>query len=88
MPRGRNFKLFLNCRETIFAAQLSRNDPHRRGNSERRRKKSPLLWGRGNLVGILSDNLGEGNCESEIAAGHWESIFAARPSRCLAGLSG
>ena len=29
MPRGKN------CRETIFAAQLPRNYPHRRGNFER-----------------------------------------------------
>ena len=38
MPRGKN------CRETIFAAQLPRNYPHRRGNFETG-KESPLLWG-------------------------------------------
>ena len=36
MPRGKN------CRETIFAAQLPRNYPHRGGNFEKK-KKSPLL---------------------------------------------
>ena len=35
------------------------------------RKKCPLLWGRGNLGGILRDNLGEGHCESKIAARQW-----------------
>ena len=29
-----------------------------------KRNPSPLLWGRGNLRGIVGDNLGEGNCES------------------------
>ena len=32
MPRGKN------CRETIFATQLSRNYPHRGGNFGRRKK--------------------------------------------------
>ena len=32
MPRGKN------CRETIFAAQLPRNYPHRGGNFERGKK--------------------------------------------------
>ena len=55
MPRGRN------CHETIFAAHfLPRNYPHH-GGQFRKRKKCPLLWGRGNLEGILWDNLGEGN---------------------------
>ena len=71
MSRGKN------CRETIFAAQLPRNDPHRGGNFERG-KKSPLLWGRGNLGDILRDNLGEGNCKSKIAARQWGVNFAAR----------
>ena len=66
-----------NCRETICAAQLPRNYPHCGGNFERA-KKSPLLWGRGNLGSILRDNLGEGNCESKIARDSGESIFAAR----------
>ena len=30
-----------------------------------------LLWGKGNLGGILRDNLGEGDCESKIAARQW-----------------
>ena len=53
------------CREAILAAQLLRNCPHRRGNFRKNphahknkigistppppSKKSPLLWGRGNL---------------------------------------
>ena len=44
-------------------AQLPRKYPHRRGNCER--IKRPLLGGRGNLGGILRDNLGEGDCESK-----------------------
>ena len=59
-----------NCRETIFVSHLSRNYPHRG-------VKSPLLWGRDSLGGILGDNLGEGNCESKIASRQWETIFAA-----------
>ena len=43
MPRGNN------CRETIFAAQLPRNYPHRGGAFERG-KKSPLLWGERQFV--------------------------------------
>ena len=34
--------------------------------------------GGGNLGGILRDNFGEGNWESNIAARQWESIIAAR----------
>ena len=49
------------CRSV--AAQL----PTPRGQF-RKREKSPLLWARGNLGGILRDNLGEGNCEAKIAA--------------------
>ena len=79
MPQGKN------CHETIFAAQLPRNYPHRGGNFERRKK--PLLWGRGNLGGILRDNLGEGHCESKIAARHWGVNFCRKTSRCLAGPS-
>ena len=78
MPRGKN------CRETIFAAQLPRNYPHRGGKFERG-KKSPLLWGRGNLRGILRDSLGQDNCESKIAAGQWGVNFCWEASRCLAG---
>ena len=58
------------------AAQL----PSPRGQFRKREKNPSLLWGRGNLGGILRDNLGEGNCESKIAARSHsrESIFAAR----------
>ena len=71
------------CREATFwprdnfcrsiAAQL----PSPRGNFERG-KKCPLLWGRGNLGGILRDCLSEGNWESKIAARQWGVNFAAR----------
>ena len=53
-----------------------------------KRKKCPLLWGRGNLGGILRDNLGEGNWESKIAARQWGVNFCREASRCLAGSSG
>ena len=52
------------------------------------RRKKPLLWGRGNLGGILRDNLGEGNCKSKIAARQWGVSFCREASRCLAGPSG
>ena len=77
MPRGKK------CRETMFAAQLPRNYPHREGNFQRR-QKSPLLQGRG----ILRDILGEGNCESKIATRKWGVNFCREASRCLAGPSG
>ena len=51
-------------------------------------KKSPLLWGRGNLGGIFRDNLGEGSCESKIAARQWGVNSCRKASRCLAGPSG
>ena len=47
-----------------------------------------LPWGRGNLGGILRDNLGEGNCASKIAAREWGVNFCREASRCLAGPSG
>ena len=56
-----------NCRETIFVSHLSRNYPHR--GLILKETKSPLLWGRDSLGGILGDNLGEGNCESICLAG-------------------
>ena len=71
MPRGKN------CGETIFAAQLPHNYPHHGGNFGKK-KKCPLLWGRGNLGGILWDTLGEGNWESKLPRDNGESIFAAR----------
>ena len=72
MPRGET------CRETIFAAQLPRNYPHRGGNFERR-KKSPLLRGRGNLRGILRGNLVVRVIASQKAARQWGgAILAAR----------
>ena len=45
-------------------------------------------WQRGNFGGILRDNLGEGNCESKIAARQWGVNFRCEASRCLAGPSG
>ena len=82
MSRGKN------SRETIFVSQLSRKYPHREGKFERGKKA--LLWGRGNLGGILGDNLGEGNCEPKIVARQslWGVIFCREASRCLAGPSG
>ena len=47
-----------------------------------------LLGGRGNLGGILRDNLCEGNCASKIAARQWGVKFCREASRCLAGPSG
>ena len=44
--------------------------------------------GRGNLGGILRDNLGEGKCDSKIAARQWGVNFCREASRCLAGPSG
>ena len=79
MSRGKN------CRETIFVSHLSRNYPHRGVNFE---EKSPLLWGRDSLGGILGDNLGEGNCESKIASRQWGDNFCRETSICLAGPSG
>ena len=61
------------CCETISAAQLPRNYPHRGGNLER--GKMPFLAGRVNLGGILRDDLGEGNCESKTAARQWGANF-------------
>ena len=50
------------------------------------RPKLPLLWGRGNLGGILRDNLGEGNCESKVAARQWGVNFCpARQQDVLQG---
>ena len=71
MPRGKN------CRETIFAAQLLRNYPHRGGYFERGKIASPVgesQFGGGHL----RDNLDEGNCESKLPRDSGESIFAAR----------
>ena len=38
--------------------------------------------------GILRDNLGEGTCESKIAARQCGVSFCSEASRCRAGLSG
>ena len=65
------------------AAQL----PSPRGANSKEVKKCPLLWGSGNLGGILRD-LGEGSCESTIAARQWGVNFYREASRCLAGPSG
>ena len=77
MPRGKN------CRETIFAAQLPRNYPRRGGNFESRRKAlscgGEAIW-----EVFLRGNLGEGNCESRIAARQWGVNFCREASRCLA----
>ena len=70
-----------NCRETIFVSQLSRNHPHRGGNFERWKNfKSPLLWGRDSLGGILGDNLGESNCESNTISRQWGDNFCRETS--------
>ena len=60
-----------------------------------KRPKLPLLWGRGNLGGILRDNLGEpgeGNCESNFCCkttGSRRGLnFCREALRCLAGPSG
>ena len=84
MPRSKN------CRETIFAAQLPRNliYPHRRANFERRKKRALSCGGEAIWGGILRDNLGEGNCESKIAARQWGVNFCCEASRCLARPSG
>ena len=74
MPRGKN------CRETSFAAQLPRNYPHR--GDDLKEDKTSSLVGRGKLGGILRVNLGEGNCESKIAARQWGVNF------CREALSG
>ena len=66
-----------------FAAQL----PSPQGQFGNKQKSS-LLWGRGNLVGILRDNLGKCNCESKIAARQWGVNLCREASRCLAGPSG
>ena len=52
-------------------------------------KEEKVLYcgGRGNLGGILRDNLGEGTCESKIAARQWGVNFCREASRCLAGPS-
>ena len=77
MPRGKN------CCETIFAAQLPRNYPHRGGNFEEEKKPS-LVGERGNVGGISRDKLGVGNCESKIAARQWRVNICREASRCLA----
>ena len=76
MPRGKN------CRETIFAAHLPHNYPHRGGYCER--GILPLLWGRGTLGGHLRDNLDKGNCESKIAARQWGVNFCREASLWVA----
>ena len=53
-----------------------------------KRKQSPLLWGRGNLGGILRGNLGEGSCESKTAARQRGVKFCRETLRCLLGPSG
>ena len=52
------------CAKRTIAAQI----PSPRGQFCQKRTKRPLLRGRGTLGGTLRDNLGDGNCESKIAA--------------------
>ena len=49
-------------------------------------EKSPLLWARDSLRGILGDNLGKGKWESKIVSRQWGDNFCRETSRCLAGL--
>ena len=79
MPRGKN------CRETVFAAQLPHNTLTK-GAILKEENMSSLV-GRGNLGGILRDNLGEGN-ESQHCRETVGSQFCREASRCLAGPSG
>ena len=51
-------------------------------------EKSLLLWGRGDLRGILRDDLGEGDCESKIAARQWRVNFCREIFTCLSAPSG
>ena len=66
------------CRS--IAAQL----PSPRGNFARGENVLKNV-ARGNLGGILRDSLGEGSCESKIAARQWGVNFYREASRCLAG---
>ena len=64
--------------------------PSPQGQCWKRKKAlySSLLWGRGNLGVILRDSVGEGNCESKIAA-RKRGVHACRDTfRSLAGPSG
>ena len=70
-----------------FCCSIAAQLPSPRGQFWKR-KKCPLLRGRGNLGGILRDNLGEGNWESKIAARQWRVNFCREASRCLARPSG
>ena len=71
MSRGKN------CRETIFVSHLSRNYLTGGVNFEKR-IKSPLLWGRDSLGGILGDNLARVIASQKLPRDSGETIFAAR----------
>ena len=78
MPRGkkktaRQF-LPLSCRATTLTAGVSLKE-----------EKKPSLVGERPFGGYLRDNLGEGNCESKIAARQWGVNFCREALRCLAG---
>ena len=60
------------CCETVFVSQLSRDYPRRGGYFLREALKPSLRVRESDNSGcILRDNLGEGNCESKIAARQW-----------------
>ena len=80
MPRGKN------CRETILP--LNYRAIILTAGAILKEKKCPLLRGRGSLGGILRGNLGEGNCESKLAARQWGVNFCREALRCLARPSG
>ena len=70
-----------------FCRSITAQLPSPRGQF-RKRNKNPLFCGRGNLAGSLGDTLGEGNCESTIAARQWGANFCREALRCRAGPSG
>ena len=74
-----------------FCCSIAAQLPSPVGAVLKEKKKRPLLsslvW-RSNWGGVVRDNLGEGNCESKIAAREWGVNFCREALRCLAGPSG
>ena len=70
MPRGKI------CRETEFCPSIAAQLPFTVMGILKEGKK-PSCRGRGNLGGILRDDLHEGNCKSKIATRQWEVNFSA-----------